>query len=107
MLMAGSTALTANQLLNNALSGEMYEFMQAAGIVTVAASGSTADVKMTFSVGGVTIAEAALIPGTNRYPILPDDFLFGTGAPAGARLIMSLLETGGAVATVKWSVRID
>lgn len=125
-IITGRTALSANQQTNNILEGSSFEFLEADSIIRllmVNESPGNDDVQAFFSIGGVILiqppfglvyAPGALLADNKGAiytdPLIPNDvahpYIVRT-APAGARLFLSLNNTGGGTPAVRWTVRID
>lgn len=106
-LIARSDSIAANTLSSNVLAGEEFEFVPMRSVLQLSSTGSAAGLKIFFEVGGVAVASDALIPPTNRFPIVPDDTLIQVGCRAGERLILRYLNTTGGALTAQTKINID
>ncbi len=100
------TSVAANARTNNILAGNQFEFLPRAAVLGYRASAAAAGLQADFLIGGQSLMESAGIPGTNRFPILPDDFLAQFGGLAGERLFLTYLNTTGAAIVVSTVIEI-
>ncbi len=100
-VISSTVSVGANARSPNVLAGSVFEFMPQRGIVAFLATvpaGAITDMVANINVGGIQVADAAVVPITARYPVTPDDRLVATGAQAGERLFMTFLNnTAGAI----------
>lgn len=100
-VISGTISVGANARSANVLAGSVFEFMPQRGIVAFLATvpaGAITDMVAGINVGGIQVADAAVVPITARYPVTPDDRLVATGAQPGERLFMTFLnQTAGAI----------
>ena len=107
MIASGSYTLTANGESGNVMSGNVFETINRTGRrVLAAASASTGTVYVDFMLGGNTLASRALIPATNRFPLLDDDLIIAVIGVAGQQIFMNFLEGGGGTPSVKWAIQL-
>lgn len=103
-----SESIAANTMSDNLLSGQEFEFLPRRCIVSVAATGSAAGLRMYFEVGGRAIASNYFVPATNRFPIVPDDSLVAAGSRGGGeRLVLRMLNTTAGALTAIVKLNID
>lgn len=99
-VMTDSQSVAANTTVANILSGKPFEFLPVPSLVRVYCTSSATGVNATFLVGGVSVCQDQLMSAANRFPIIPDDLLVETVAPAGARLVLSVRNTTAGALTV-------
>jgi len=87
--------VAANAVVENVLSGKLYEFVTRPSIVRLYATAEAVAGRITFLVGGVAVVSDQEINAQNRMPIVPDDFVAEAMAPPGTRLLLSLRNTTG------------
>lgn len=105
-VISDSVSVAANARSGNVLAGSIFEFMPMDGLVNLLATGSAAGLRMDSNIAGGVIAQNALIPATNRFPIKPDDSVVISGAAAGSRLFLEFVNTTGGALTAQWLVEI-
>ncbi len=105
-----TTSVAANARSANVLAGSVFEFMPSPGVVsflaTIPTASAVGDIEANINVGGLQIADGAVVPDTGRYPIIPDDRIAVSGAIQGERLFVTYLNTTGAAIVVTTLVEI-
>lgn len=107
MLIARSDSIAATTQSGNVLAGETFEFLPARGRIRIRATASAASLRMTVSIGGIKVANQALIPSTNRWPVLWDDYCLTTSGNAGERIEIAYLNTTAGALTAITVVEIE
>jgi len=98
MLISGTVSVAANSTSTNVLRGEQFEFLSRNMGISLRAAAAATGISLNFLVGGVSIAQGALVAPTNRTPILPDDFLLSVGGLRGERMFLTFANsTVGAI----------
>jgi len=109
-VIASTVSVAANARSANVLAGSVFEFMPQAGVVaflaTIPTGSAVGDIDTSINVGGIQIADGAVVPDTGRYPVTPDDRIVATGANAGERLFMTFLNTTASAIVVTFLVEI-
>jgi hypothetical protein len=91
-------SVAANATSANIYAGKIAEFPALPSLIRIRISAAAAGLNATLLIGGKSQVNDQPISSSNRWPILPDDLLLQTNAPAGARLILTIRNTtGGAV----------
>lgn len=93
MLISITGSVAANDVSGNVLSGQQFEFLPRNAQVYLRGTGSAAGLRAQFNIGGSVIATEAAVPGTNRFPVVPDDNLLVSGGVAGERLFLEYRNT--------------
>ncbi len=99
MLISVTGSVAANDVSGNVLSGQQFEFLTRPSQIFIRATGSQAGLRMYFSIGGITIATEAAVPGTNRFPVVPDDNMLAASGAGGERLFLEFRNTAGTATT--------
>jgi len=102
MLISGSVSVAANATSANVLAGNQFEFLARNTGISLRAASALTGISMAFLVGGVSIAQGALIAPTNRTPILPDDFLLSVGGLKNERMFLTFSNSTGAAIIVNF-----
>jgi len=89
-----STVLVAGVVSANVLAGSPFEFLVKRSVVTIFVSSTTAVTTAVVQIGGRTIFQGSLVPGTNRFPVRPDDGIVSGRGLAGERLFMTFVDPG-------------
>ncbi len=100
MIISGSTGtVAAGANSGNVLADSPFETIGGSNRqVTVGITSDQVDTVFDFLIGGISIASRALIPGTDRYPQLPEDMvLVVTGRP-GQKLYLVIYAVTALVA---------
>jgi hypothetical protein len=106
-VMQGSTSVAANAKSTNVLSGLMEEFVSVPSLVRLYATGSATGLNVNMIAGGAVMIEDQAIGLQNRFPLIPDDFLYEFGATGPSdRLVLSFRNTTGGALTAFWRVDI-
>lgn len=98
-------SVAANTVSANQLAGQLYEFLDRAMPVLLAATSSAVGINVTFLVGGVAIVNDQPISQANRFPVLPDDIVTALRRARG-RLVLTFRNTTGGALTVNASVDV-
>jgi len=107
---SSTVSVPANARSANVLAGSVFEFMPRAGVVaflaTIPTASAVGDIDASINIGGIQIADAAVVPDTGRYPVTPDDRIVAEGARPGERLFMTFLNTTASAIVVTFLVEI-
>ena len=103
---SGNVAVAANTRSGNLIAGDLYEFMPSTGTVALYMTGSAAGLEVDISIGGRTIAQAFVVPGTNRFPLREEDGVTVVRAAAGQRIFLDSLNTTAGPLTANWLIDI-
>jgi len=106
MLISRSDSVAANTRSPNVLAGEQFEFLPKASLVRFRASAAAVGVKCDLQIGSQTIISNGTIPGTNRYPVVPDDALVEFSGGRAERLFLTYTNTTGAAIVVQSAIEI-
>lgn len=99
-IMTDSQSIAANTTVANILSGKPFEFIPFPALVRVYMTSSATGINATLLVGGASVMQDQLVSHANRFPVVPDDLLVESTAPAGSRLVLSARNTTGGALTV-------
>lgn len=99
-VMTDSQSVAANSTVANVLAGKPFEFLAVPSLVKCYMTGSATGLNATLLIGGVSVLQDQLISAANRFPIIPDDLLVESPAPAGSRLLLSVRNTTAGALTV-------
>jgi len=102
----GSISIAANTVNDNVLAGSQFEYLPYNARVNFGMTGSAIGLLADVYSGQDIVAESFAVPGVNRFPVVPDDFVLADVAAAGDRLKMRLRNTTGGALTGYWSVNI-
>lgn len=106
-VMQGSTSVAANAKSANVLAGLMEEFVSVPSIVRLYCTGSATGLNASLIAGGAVMVDDQAISLQNRFPLVPDDFLYEFGATGPSdRLILSFRNTTGGALTAFWRVDV-
>lgn len=100
------TTVPLNGQVDNALTGNQYEFLPFDARVEFGIVAAAAGVLTDVYSGSDTLVEAGVVSAANRIPVYPDDFDLTDAAAAGERLKVRLRNTTGAAIVVNTTVRI-
>jgi len=106
-VMTGSESITANTTSDNIFAGNLFEFLSKNSRLIFRLSAAATGIYLTFTVGGVTVAQDTLISDSNQFPIIPDDVLVTIGGRRGARLFATLRNSTGGTLIAKWVLDIN
>jgi hypothetical protein len=102
----GSISVAANSANDNVLQGSQFEYLPYNARVQFGICGSGVGLLADVFSGSDIVAESMSIPGVNRFPVNPDDFVLSDVAAAGDRLKLRLRNTTGGALTGFWSIQI-
>ncbi len=98
---SGAVSVAANARSGNVLAGNVFEFMPSNGLVNFLVTGAVIGITADILVGGEAQALGSVVPiraAAAPFPIKPDDSIVISGAFAGQRLFLDLINgTGGAI----------
>jgi len=107
MLISRSDSIAANSRSANVLQGEQFEFVpKHNATINFRASGAAVGLRADFQIGSQTVMGNAAVPGTNRFPVIPDDHLATFGANRSERLFLTYTNTTGAAIIVNTVIEI-
>lgn len=104
-----STALTANQLGFNPLSGWQYEYLPAGTRVSLLIRSTTTGARVTVYSGSQTIQERSIVQGGGTAGTTPSPLnttAIEFPAPAGDRLKLSIDEVAGGTPTIDGVIQL-
>ena len=104
---AGNSSIAANVRSANLLAGQSFEFLPRPAVVSVYGTGSAAGLEVDLLVGGRSVAQGAVVPGTNRSPLRLEDGIVQAAGLAGDRLFLQMLNTTGGALTENHIVDIN
>jgi len=104
--MTGTTSVLTNAVSTNIFSGLLFEFLSRNRVLVFRLSAAATGMYLTFTIGGVVVANDTLISDSNRFPIIPDDVLVRTGGRRGARLFATLRNSTGGTIVTEWALDI-
>jgi len=109
-VIANTVSVAANARSANVLAGSVFEFLPRSAVVaflaTIPTGSAIGDIDASINIGGIQIADAAVVPDTGRYPVTPDDRLVAEGGQPGERLFMTFLNTTASAIVVTFLVEI-
>ncbi len=89
-------SVLANAIDRNILSDEIFEFMDADGLVTIGlTSNLLSSLFVTVKIGAEIVADDIELKATSAFPVVPDDIIVQTGAAAGDKLTISVRNNVG------------
>ena len=93
--------IAANAVLENVVSGSIYEFLPWNAAINMGLNGSATGLVATINSGSDTILEEAPINVSTAFPIIPDDMFAQDVAAAGERLVIKVRNTTGGALVVR------
>jgi len=106
--MSGKTSVAANAVVQNILTGQIYERLPADCLIWLGISESAAGLLCDFLVGGVAMLQAAEPGASNRGPQYPQDYpVRGTEGHENAQLILRTTNTTGGALTLFFTVELE
>lgn len=106
MLISRSDQVAANTRSNNVLAGEQFEFLPKPSLVKFRASATAVGIRADLQIGSQTVISNGAIPGTNRFPVVPDDNICDFGGNQAERLFLTYNNTTGAAITINTVIEI-
>lgn len=104
--MQDSVSVVANAVSANVVAGQLYEFANPGQLTTLSVAGSAIGLRVTMSIGGVTVVQDQAVNTANRFPLIPDDIMDVARGLAG-RIILTARNTTGGTLTFFWRVDVD
>ena len=98
-------SVAANAVSANVLAGQLYEFLDRAMPVLLAATSAAVGINVTFLIGGVAVVNDQPISQANRFPVLPDDIVTAVRRARG-RLVLTFRNTTAGAILVNASVDV-
>lgn len=95
-VMTDVQTVAANTFTANILAGKTFEFCQHTCVLRMGIVAAAVGVRATIMVGEEVLVDDQEVPGSNRFPIDPDDLHFEIGAEPGDRIVVKLRNTTGA-----------
>jgi len=99
-------AVAAGALVQNVLANQPYVYLPWNAKVEMYISASTQGNKFSLVAGGEQAARDSSLPGSNRYPVIPDDLVLQEFVRVGALLDLQFRNATIAVADFRWLVRL-
>ena len=85
-----SVTTVAGVTTANVLSGNPFEFLtRPRNVVSLYVSSAAATTTAIFQIGGRTIFQGGLVPGTNRFPLRQEDGVVQSRGVAGERMFLT------------------
>ncbi|GAG71890.1 unnamed protein product [marine sediment metagenome] len=104
------TSIPANSVVDNLLTGSIYEFMPwnaAVNLGVLAAAGAgPGDLQVTVNSGSDTVMEEAPVNNLARFPVIPDDMDVQDIAAGGERLVVKVRNTTAGALECFWLVQL-
>lgn len=104
MTMQDSISVAANTVSVNVLAGQLYEFVPAGVVVTLACTGSATGLRTTF-ICGIPMINDQAISLQNRFPLIPDDVIMNNQV-IGGRMVLTFRNTTVGALTAFWRVDV-
>lgn len=101
MLISRSDSIAANTRSTNILAGEQFEFLPKPCLVRYRAAAAAVGVRADLQIGAQTVISNGAIPGTNRFPVVPDDNICEFSGNQAERLFLTYNNTTGAAIVVQ------
>lgn len=99
-------AIAANAVLDNILTGSIYEFMPWNAAVNIGLNCAATGLVATINSGSDTVLEEAPINIIDAFPKIPDDMFAQDVAAAGERLVIKVRNTTGGALTVRSLIQL-
>jgi len=106
MLISRSDSIAANSRSANVLAGEQFEFLPKPSLVRMRAAAAAAGIKCDLQIGSQTVISNGVVPGTNRFPVVPDDSLVEFSGGRSERLFLTYTNTTGGALVVQTVIEI-
>jgi len=100
-------SIAANAVLDNVMSGSIYEFLPWNAAVNIGLNGSATGLLATINSGSDTVLEEAPINVSTAFPVIPDDMFAQDVAAGGERLVIKVRNTTGGALTVRALVQLQ
>lgn len=101
------TVIPANDVVDNILTGSIYEFMPRNAALNIGNTASAAGLTVSVNSGSDTVLEEAPVNPTGVPPVIPDDMDVQDVAAAGERLVIRARNTTGGPLTLYTLVQIS
>lgn len=92
--MSVSTVLVAGVTSPNVVAGLPFEFLARRSIVSIYVSSTDAVTTGVVQIGGRTLFQGSLVPGTNRFPLRLEDGIVQSRGLRGERLFITFTAAG-------------
>jgi len=83
---------TAGVTSANLLAGSPFEFLTKRSVVSLYISSAAATTTAVFQIGGRTVFQGSLVPGTNRFPLRQEDGIVQARGLPGERLFLTVTD---------------
>lgn len=84
-----SLQVVANTSSANVMAGNFYEILQRPSVVEFGLVGSAVGILATVMIGPDVICQDQEVPGTNRFPLVPDDWILKAAGRAGSKIFIT------------------
>ncbi len=106
-LIQNSVSIAANSTNDNVLAGSQFEFLPYDAALNFGLSASATGVVVDVYSGQDVLCESTAVGGTNRIPVMPDDYSLSDVAGAGERIKIRARNVTDGALTFFYAVRID
>lgn len=104
--MTGSVTTAAGVVTANQVAGQPFEFIATPrALISLYVSSAVATTTAVFQIGGRTLFQGNLVPGTNRFPLRQEDGIVQGRAIKGERLFLTFLDPAPVV--VRWIIDVQ
>jgi len=99
-------SILAGAVLDNVMTGSIYEFMPWNAAVNIGINGSATGLVATINSGSDTVLEEAPINVSTAFPVIPDDMFAQDVAAGGERLVIKIRNTSGGTLVARSLVQL-
>lgn len=99
-------SIAANAVLDNVMTGSIYEFLPWNAAVNIGLNGSATGLVATINSGADTVLEEGPINVGTVFPVIPDDMFAQDVAAGGERLVIKVRNTTGGALTVRALIQL-
>lgn len=94
-------SVAAGAVLDNVLTGSIYEFLPWNAAISIGLNGSATGLVATINSGSDTVLEEAPVNVSTAFPVIPDDMFAQDVAAGGERLVIKVRNTTGGALTLR------
>jgi len=99
-------SILAGAVLDNVLTGSIYEFMPWNAAVNIGLNGSATGLVATINSGSDTVLEEAPVNVSTAFPVIPDDMFAQDVAAGGERLVIKVRNTSGGTLVLRSLIQL-
>ncbi len=105
--MSDVQSIAANTVVQNVLAGKLDEFLREPSRLALYMSASAVGINVSLLIAGEAATDDQTISASNRFPVVPDDFVVEAGGIPGDRVLVRARNTTAGAITVNTRLEVN